>query len=99
MVAASPVKFRSSPIPILVFWLLDSFYLQQERRFKALYREVSELSENEIDSNLDTRKVKYTDDEANKICFCKCLFSVSEVLFYVALAVALLALIIVLKVF
>ena len=26
-------------IPIIVFWLLDSFYLQQERRYRALYRE------------------------------------------------------------
>jgi flagellar biosynthesis/type III secretory pathway M-ring protein FliF/YscJ len=85
-------------IPIIVFWLLDSMYLQTERRYKALYREVTEKKEEEIDFNLNTRNVEYTEREAKDICFCKCLFSFSEILFYGALAVAFIALVVILKV-
>lgn len=86
-------------IPIIVFWLLDSFYLQQERRYKALYRETTEMNEKDINFNLNTRLVKYTNDEAKRICFCRCMFSFCEVLFYGALTGTLLILIIILKVF
>lgn len=85
-------------IPVLVFWLLDSFYLQQERRYKALYRETAEKEDSQIDFNLDTSKVLYRDEESKRICFCKCLFSFSELLFYGALTGAMLALFLVLKV-
>ena len=85
-------------IPIVVFWILDSYYLQQERRYKALYREVTEKKEEEIDFNLNTRKVLYTDDESKRICFCRCFFSITELMFYGALAVAMIVLVIVLKV-
>lgn len=86
-------------IPIIVFWLLDSFYLQQERRYKALYRETTEMNEKDTNFNLNTRLVKYTNDEAKRICFCRCMFSFCEVLFYGALTGTLLVLIIILKVF
>ena len=36
-------------VPIIGFWLLDAFYVQQERRYKALYRNVCEKTEEEID--------------------------------------------------
>jgi len=85
-------------VPIIVFWILDSFYLQQERRYKALYREVTEKKEDEIDFNLNTRKALYKDDEAKRICFCRCLFSITELMFYGALAIAMIVLVIVLKV-
>lgn len=86
-------------IPIVVFWLLDSFYLQQERKYEALYRETTAKDEKDTSFNLNTRLVKYTNDEANRICFCRCIFSFCEVLFYGALTGALLVLIIILKVF
>ena len=85
-------------IPIFVFWLLDSTYLQRERQFNALYREVTEKSEEEIDFNLNTRKVAYTKEEAKRIRFIRCMFSFSEFLFYGALCAAFLILLIVLKV-
>lgn len=86
-------------IPIIVFWLLDAYYLQQERRYKALYRETAEKKEEEIDFNLNTRKVRCLDDEVKRIFFRKCIFSLSELLFYGALFLSLLVLVIVLKVF
>lgn len=41
-------------IPIVGFWVLDSFYLQQERKYKQLYKNVAAKDENQIDFNLDT---------------------------------------------
>lgn len=82
-------------VPIFVFWLLDSTYLQQERQYKALYREVTEKNEDEIDFNLNTRKVKFTKDETKHIHFFRCLFSFSEFLFYGALTAAIIILMLV----
>lgn len=75
--------------PILVFWILDSFYLQQERRYRVLYSNVIKKEENNVDFNLNTRENTYSDSEAKKICFLNCMFSITEVIFYVPVAVSL----------
>lgn len=35
-----------SLIPTTVFWLLDAYYLMQERKFRGLYNDISGVSEN-----------------------------------------------------
>lgn len=84
-------------VPIIGFWLLDAFYVQQERRYKALYRSVCEKKEEEIDFNLNTRSITFTSDEAKRICFFNCLKSTSVSLFYGVLTVTMLLLVAVLK--
>ena len=32
--------------PNIVFWFLDSYYLQQERKFRGLYNDVADISDN-----------------------------------------------------
>ena len=96
---AEPKYMLLAFIPIPAFWLLDAFYVRQERRYKALYREVTETEEKDNNFNLNTRLVKFTDEEAKRNCFCRCLFSVSELLFYLPMTVALVVLAIILKVF
>lgn len=86
-------------IPILGFWILDSFYLQQERKYKQLYKNVAEQDESQIDFDLDADKATGTAEEMARLCFCKCLFSITELCFYPLIAVALIILVIVLKVF
>ena len=86
-------------IPILGFWILDSFYLQQERKYKQLYKNVAEQDESQIDFNLDADKATGTAEEMARLCVCKCLFSITELCFYPLIAVALIILVIVLKVF
>lgn len=86
-------------IPIFGFWILDSFYLQQERKYKQLYKNVAEQDESQIDFNLDADKATGTAEEMARLCFCKCLFSITELCFYPLIAVALIILVIVLKVF
>lgn len=39
----------------LSFWMLDSFFLQQERAFRVLYAEVASKSPNQIDFAMDVR--------------------------------------------
>src|SRR6266852_3616424 len=42
--------------PILIFWILDGYFLSQERLFRALYDKVRKLPESEIDFSMDTRE-------------------------------------------
>lgn len=86
-------------LPILGFWILDSFYLQQERKYKQLYKNVIEKDKTQIDFNLDTSKATGTTKEMDRLCFCRCFFSITELCFYPLIAVALIALVVVLKVF
>lgn len=39
-------------IPCIVFWLLDAYYLRQERLFRSLYDDVAERSD--VDFSMDT---------------------------------------------
>lgn len=86
-------------VPILGFWLLDAFYLQKERRYAQLYKNVASKDENEIDFNLDATLATGTTNEMKRLCFCSCLFSPSVVWFYGVISVAMLALLVVLKIF
>lgn len=86
-------------IPILGFWILDAFYVQQERRFKQLYKNVTEKSDNNIDFSMDTNMVTGTSKEMERLCFCRCIVSPSVVWFYPIIAGALIVVVIVLKVF
>ena len=45
-------------VPAVVFWFLDAYYLQQERRFRGVYNDVAGLSPD--DSRINVRAVSYT---------------------------------------
>ncbi len=85
-------------IPIIGFWLLDAFYLQQERRYKQLYKNVAAKDEDKIDFNLDTSLVTGNARELERLCFCRCLFSKTVAVFYGTIAAAMIGLLVVLKV-
>jgi hypothetical protein len=42
--------------PILIFWILDGYFLSQERLFRALYDKVRQLPDANIDFSMDTRE-------------------------------------------
>jgi hypothetical protein len=42
-----------SYIAIPVFWILDGFYISQERQYRDLYVDVAKKTQNEIDFSLD----------------------------------------------
>lgn len=41
--------------PTLVFWVLDGYFLSQERKFRDLYDHVRKLDESQIDFSMDTK--------------------------------------------
>ena len=41
--------------PVIVFWILDAYFLSQERRFRNLYDGVRPKKDDEIDFSMDTR--------------------------------------------
>lgn len=84
-------------VPIIGFWIMDAFYVQQERRYRALYRIVCEKKEEEIDFKLDTKTIDYTQDEIKSIKFFNCFKSTSTSIFYGVLTVTLWLLVAVLK--
>lgn len=43
-------------LPSILFWILDGYYLAQERRFRDLYAEVVKKSETEIVFSMDAGK-------------------------------------------
>jgi len=45
--------------PVIVFWILDAYFLSQERRFRALYDHVRQLDEAKIDFSMDTSPFKH----------------------------------------
>ena len=49
--------------PIIIFWILDGYFLSQERLFRALYNHVRKLDEKKIDFSMDTSE--YKKDERN----------------------------------
>ena len=50
--------FLLAYFPTVMFWLLDGYFLSQERRFRALYDHVRKLEETEIDFSMDTQPFK-----------------------------------------
>lgn len=75
--------FLVAYIPVIVFWGLDTYYLLQERLYRSLYDKVRQIDENNIDFSL-----KATPEEFNscKNSFFSCLFSKTELCFYLPLA-------------
>ncbi|MEC4004884.1 hypothetical protein OX283_009475 [Flavobacterium sp. SUN052] len=45
-----------SYISIPVFWVLDGFYISQERQYRDLYKEVALKDDNQIDFGMDASK-------------------------------------------
>ncbi len=74
--------------PVIIFWILDGYFLSQERLFRALYNHVRKLDEKEIDFSMDTSE--YKKDERNGWLYS--MFS-STLLFFYAPLVAIMLLV------
>ena len=60
--------------PILIFWVLDLYFLRLERKFRGLYDEIIQKNEDEINFSMEIKHIKKT--------YCEALFSVTS-LFYI----------------
>jgi len=45
-------------LPVVIFWILDAYFLSRERSFRRLYDQVRNLDENKIDFSLDISQFK-----------------------------------------
>jgi hypothetical protein len=70
--------------PVLMFWMLDSYFLWQERLFRGLYDLVRKTSEDDIDFSMDTSVVR---EETSP--FLLVLVSRTILLFYGTMVVAI----------
>ncbi len=75
--------FLIAYIPIIIFWLLDSYYLLQERLYRKLYKKVCSTAENDIDFSLSATK---KDFGGGRNTFFACFVSITELFFYFPLA-------------
>jgi len=76
-------------VPTALFWFLDSYYLQQERKFRGIYNDVAELtpkSERKTTEDFEMPLHKYT---GCKYCLFKVLFSISEAPLYLTLIIGI----------
>lgn len=62
---------------LLIFWVLDSYFISVERKYRALYDQVRKKDEHEIDFNLKTSSVA-----AKKASLFACIISKPLLFFY-----------------
>lgn len=77
--------FLMTFIPLIAFWGLDSFYLQLERKFTVLYSNVAAKRDDEIDFNMDLRKIVIGEVDQKRTKYIDCVKSKSELGFYLPL--------------
>lgn len=81
---ADKIFFLAAFVPVIFFWGLDSYYLLQERLFRALYNKVQTLKEEQIDFSMNISAKEF---HTGANTYFNCLKSVTEFWFYVPLAV------------
>ena len=88
---ANHVIFLIGFLPIIVFWILDGFFLYQERLFRALYDEVRAKNEEEIDFRMNTKRFRGGRQSWWSSFWSRALWPFHGVLFAVVLIITLLA--------
>ena len=88
---ANKVFFLVAYIPIVLFWFLDSYYLQLERKFKVLYNAVRIQEEPDFTFNITAPP----SCESEQTEYFQSLFSITEFWFYFPTAIMVAAIIIV----
>jgi len=68
--------------PLIIFWFLDAYYLQQERKFRAMYKDVAGLTNQSEIKMYDMPLEKYC---GNGCSFIENFISKTILLFYVSL--------------
>jgi len=82
---ANPKLIAIAYYPILVFWLLDGYFLLQERLFRALYDKVRKTPESDIDFSMDTSEFR-----SGRNTWARSTLSTTLIIFYGTVVVAML---------
>jgi len=67
-------------IPILLFWILDGFYLSKERQFRKLYKKVAALEEKDVDFIMSIKEY-----DKGRNTWVRTIFSSTLIPFYITL--------------
>lgn len=73
-------------LPVIVFWILDGYFLSQERLFRNLYDDVRKFNEEDIDFSMNTEKYKKKDRNS----WMRSIFSITISIFYLSLVAVML---------
>lgn len=68
-------------VVVLIFWILDGYFLSQERSYRDLYNHVRKLKEEEIDFSMDISE--YQKYKKNTLIYS--MFSLTLLIFYLPL--------------
>lgn len=70
-------------VPLFVLWCLDTYYLQLERKYREFYDyKLNEKADDKMfDMNYNNMKIEMK--KVAKISFFRCMFSLTEILFYI----------------
>ncbi len=66
---------------VLIFWILDGYFLSQERSYRDLYNHVRKLKEEDVDFSMDISE--YQKFKKNTLIFA--MFSTTLLVFYLPL--------------
>lgn len=79
--------FIAAILPTLIFWFLDAYYLNQERKFRGLYNDVAGVTERPKDIKLFAmRPDLYVDGQYT---FWSAFFSITVLKMYLAMIISL----------
>ena len=79
MVVANKIYCLLAYIPIIVFWFLDTYYLQLERKYRALYEKVRV---EDAKGNLDIKISVSNIGDSKNLWYLSCFTSIRELGFY-----------------
>ncbi|MGK7898447.1 MAG: hypothetical protein AB4372_33740 [Xenococcus sp. (in: cyanobacteria)] len=70
---SAPVFLTIAFLPVAAFWLLDGYFLRQERLYRKLYDRVRNLREEDIDFSMNTTDFMTDVDSWFRVCWSKTL--------------------------
>jgi len=76
--------------PTILFWFLDTYYLQQERKFRGVYNDVAKLKNNVAVKRYEMPIHKYDKSIDKQYSYWNVLFSKTIVWLYVSIIIFLL---------
>ena len=79
--------FLAAAFPTIIFWFLDAYYLNQERKFRGLYNDVAGVADEPKDIKLFAMRPDLYSD--GKYSFWSSFFSVTILKLYLTIIVAL----------
>lgn len=79
---ANSIFFLIAYVPVILFWFLDAYYLQLERKYRVLYNDTVESLADKVNFKLSIKK----SNAQEKTMFMQSLMSPTEFLFYFPMA-------------